>query len=156
MLRWRVNKPSWWLHYRFRYIHKQITQRYHNSFRYGVLFSAYSRRRDTTSTRTSYVTWFFKDTFYNWHWNTPYDLPRLPSLLQLLNLLQVMINRLLGKPAPDDFKWLKETLREVLVLVMPEILKLNIYSLVRGRKKAINTRFGLVSERMSIHQIWVY
>lgn len=64
-----------------------------------------------------------------------------------------MINRLLGKPAPDDFKWLKETLREVLVLVMPEILKLNIYSLVRGRKKAINTRFGLVSERMSIHQI---
>lgn len=63
----------------------------------------------------------FKDTFYNWHWNTPYDLPRLPSLLQLLNLLQVMINRLLGKPAPDDFKWLKETLREVLVLVMPEI-----------------------------------
>ena len=63
-----------------------------------------------------------------------------------------MINRLLGKPAPDDFKWLKETLREVLVLVMPEI-KTNIYSLVRGCKKAINTRFGLVSERMSIHQI---
>lgn len=32
-----------------------------------------------------------------------------------------MINRLLGKLVLDDFKWLKEILREVFVLVMLEI-----------------------------------